>query len=109
MQLPVTLPISGTLDSNIYEKTYAVTKQSAKTMKLLPQNERHILGLQEYFNNPEMHPLVRYTNTTKYLAFHRSTMARVLQMAKYPKNYLAKFRMCYVPMATLLFLIALWC
>ena len=79
MQLPVTLPISGKLDSNIYGKTYAVTKQSAKTMKLLPQNKSHILGLQEYIDNPEMHPLVRYTNTTKYLGIPglpRSTVAR---------------------------------
>ena len=39
LQLPVTLPISGMLDSNIHGKTYTVTKQFAKIMKLLPQNK----------------------------------------------------------------------
>ena len=32
--LPVNLPILGTLDSNIHGKTFAVTKQSAKTAKI---------------------------------------------------------------------------
>ena len=70
-------------------------------MKLLPQNKQYygILGLQEYFDNPEMHPLVRYTNTTKYpgIPWHSRDLLwlGVLLMAKYPKD------MCYVPMATL--------
>ena len=57
-----------------------------------------ILGLQEYLDYPEMHPLVRYTNTTKYpediLALQRSTVAGGTE---YPKNYQVKFHMCYVP------------
>ena len=61
-----------------------------------------ILELQEYFDNPEMHPLVRYTNTTvswDSMAFQRSTMARgILLITKFPKNYQDT---CYVPMATL--------
>ena len=32
--LPVTLFILGTLDGNIHRKTFTVTKQSAKTVKL---------------------------------------------------------------------------
>ena len=50
LQLTVTLPISGTLYSNIHGKTCAVRKQSAKTMKLLPQNKSNIMVSWDYKN-----------------------------------------------------------
>ena len=101
-KLLVTLPISGTLYSNIHGKTWAVRKQSAKTMKLLPQNKSNIVVSWDYKNTSGMHPLVRYTNTTKYpgIPWHSRDLPwlGVLLMAKYPKNYQDT---CYVPMATL--------
>ena len=70
LQLPVKLPISGTLDSNIHGKTYVYSdKAICKNHETFTTKQKQyygILGLQEYFENPEMHPLVRYTNTTKY-------------------------------------------
>ena len=43
-RLPVTLPILGTLDSNIHGKTFAVTKQSAKTAKIFHSETKAIYG-----------------------------------------------------------------
>ena len=101
LQLPVTLPISGMLYSNIHGKTCAVRKQSAKTMKLLPQNKSNIVVFWDYKSTSTMHPLVRYNNT-KYpgIPWHSRDLLclGVLLMAKYPKNYQDT---CYVPKATL--------
>ena len=44
-RLPVTLPILGTLDSNIHGKTFAVTKLSAKTAKLFHSETKAIYGI----------------------------------------------------------------
>ena len=41
-RLPVTLPILGTLDSDIYGKTFAVTKRSAKTAKIFHSETKAI-------------------------------------------------------------------
>ena len=43
-QLPVTLPILDTLDSNIHGKTFAATKRSAKTAKLFHYETKAIYG-----------------------------------------------------------------
>ena len=43
--LPVTLPILGTLDSNIHGKTFAVTKRFAKTAKLFHSKTKAIYGI----------------------------------------------------------------
>ena len=44
-QLPVTLPILGTLDSNIHGRTFAVTKRSAKTVKSFHSKAKAIYGI----------------------------------------------------------------
>ena len=97
MQLSVTLPISGTLDSNIHAKTYS-DKAICKNHETFTTKQKQfygILGLQGYFDNPEMHPLVRYTNRTKvsWDSKHSRDLPwqRVLLMEKYPKNYQVKF------------------
>ena len=43
--LPVTLPILGTLDSNIHGKTFAVTKRSGKTTKIFHSETKAIYGI----------------------------------------------------------------
>ena len=45
LRLPVTLPILGTLDSNIHGKTFAVTKRSAKTAKIFHSEAKAIYGI----------------------------------------------------------------
>ena len=40
LRLPVTLPILGTLDSNIHRKTFVVTKRSAKTVELFNTKQK---------------------------------------------------------------------
>ena len=42
LRLLVTLPILGTLDSNIHGKNFAVTKRSAKTVKLFHSETKAI-------------------------------------------------------------------
>ena len=54
-RLPVTLPILGTLDSNIHIKTFAVTKQSTKTAKIFHSETKAIYGI--LFNCDEVSPL----------------------------------------------------
>ena len=44
-RLPVTLPVLGTLDSNIHGKTFAVAKRSAKTAKLFHHETKAIYGI----------------------------------------------------------------
>ena len=44
-RLPVKLPILGTVDSNIHGKTFAVTKQFAKTAKLFHSEIKAIYGI----------------------------------------------------------------
>ena len=81
-----------------------VIKQSAKIKIFTAKQKQHygMLGLQEHFDNPEMHPLVRYTSTAKSPGIPRHSRdllwLGVLLMVKYPK---VKFHMCYVPMGTL--------
>ena len=48
LQLPVTLHILATLDSNIHGKTFAVTKRSAKTAKLFHLETKAIYGIKLY-------------------------------------------------------------
>ena len=47
-QLPVTLPILGTFDSNIHRKTFTVTKQSAKTAKIFHSEIKAIYSIAIY-------------------------------------------------------------
>ena len=48
LRLPVTLPILGTLDSNIHGKTFAVTKRSAKTAKLFHSKTKAIYSIKHH-------------------------------------------------------------
>ena len=54
-QLPVTLPILGTLDSNIHGKTFAVTKQSAKTAKIFTAKQKQYTVLSYEFTQKQNH------------------------------------------------------
>ena len=44
-QLPVTLPILGSLDSNIHGKNFVVTKRSTKTAKLFHRKTKAIYDI----------------------------------------------------------------
>ena len=48
-QLPVTLPILSTLDSNIHRKTFVVTKRSMKTVKLFQSETKAIYGSRDLY------------------------------------------------------------
>ena len=79
LQLPVTLPISGMLYNNIHGKTCAVRKQSAKTMKLLPQNKINITVSWDYKNTSTIQRCILWLGILtrqSMLAFQRSTVAR---------------------------------
>ena len=68
-QLPVTLLILGTLNSNIHGKTFAVTKRSAKTAKLFHRETKAKYGitflkLQFIFKNCIIYRIIAVTHET---------------------------------------------
>jgi len=78
LHLPVILPSYIAIFIENLRSEKAICKNH-ETFTTKQKQYYGILGLQEYFDNPEMHPLVRYTNMTVSWAsmeFQRSTVAR---------------------------------
>ena len=77
LRLPVTLPILGTLDSDIHGKTFAVTKRSAKTAKLFHSKTKAIYGISPLISTTGINRRLDHVKCVEVLV-HRSSPVRKL-------------------------------